>query len=68
MTLNIGEQAPDFSLKTKNAEGLKDVSLSDHKDQQAVVLLFFPFPVKSERASFLFIDFPVMLILSARHK
>ena len=43
MTLNIGDQAPDFSLKTKNAEGLKDVSLSYHKDQQAVVLLFFPF-------------------------
>ena len=43
MTLNIGEQAPDFSLKTKNAEGLKDISLSDHKDKQSVVLLFFPF-------------------------
>ena len=40
MTLNIGDQAPDFSLKTKNAEGLKDISLSDHKDKQSVVLLF----------------------------
>ena len=47
MTLNIGDQAPDFSLKTKNAEGLKDISLSDHKDQQAVVLLFFPFAFTS---------------------
>ena len=40
--LNIGDTAPDFSLKTKNAEGLKDISLSDHKGEQAVVLLFFP--------------------------
>ena len=47
MTLNIGEQAPDFSLKTKNAEGLKDISLSDHKDKQSVVLLFFPFAFTS---------------------
>jgi peroxiredoxin len=43
MTLNIGDNAPGFSLKTKNADGLKDISLSDHKDKQAVVLLFFPF-------------------------
>jgi peroxiredoxin len=43
MMLNIGDTAPDFSLKTKNAEGLKDISLSDHKDKQSVVLLFFPF-------------------------
>ena len=47
MTLNIGDQAPDFSLKTKNAEGLKDISLSDHKDKQSVVLLFFPFAFTS---------------------
>ena len=47
MTLNIGEQAPDFSLKTKNAEVLKDISLSDHKDKQSVVLLFFPFAFTS---------------------
>ena len=47
MTLNIGEQAPDFSLKTKNAEGLKDISLSDHKDKHSVVLLFFPFAFTS---------------------
>ena len=41
MTLNIGEQAPDFSLKTKNAEGLKDISLSDHKDKQSVSFALF---------------------------
>ena len=27
MSLNIGDNAPDFSLKTKNADGLKDISL-----------------------------------------
>ena len=47
MTLNIGDNAPDFSLKTKNAEGLKDITLSEHKDKQAVVLLFFPFAFTS---------------------
>ena len=40
MTLNIGDNAPDFTLKTKNAEGLQDITLSEHKDKQAVVLLF----------------------------
>ncbi|MDA7699535.1 redoxin domain-containing protein [bacterium] len=47
MMLNIGDTAPNFSLKTKNAEGLKDISLSDHKGEQAVVLLFFPFAFTS---------------------
>lgn len=45
--LNVGDTAPDFSLKTKNSEGLKDISLSDHKGEQAVVLLFFPFAFTS---------------------
>ena len=43
MSLNIGDNAPNFTLKTKNADGLKDISLSDHQSKQAVVLLFFPF-------------------------
>lgn len=47
MTLNIGDNAPDFSLKTKNADGLKDIILSDHKGKQTVVLLFFPFAFTS---------------------
>ena len=47
MTLNLGDIAPDFSLKTKNADGLKNICLSDHKDKQAVVLLFFPFAFTS---------------------
>jgi len=42
MAIAAGAVAPDFTLKTKNAEGLHDVSLSSHKGKQPVVLLFFP--------------------------
>ena len=47
MSLNIGDNAPNFTLKTKNADGLKDISLSDHQNKQAVVLLFLPFAFTS---------------------
>jgi glutaredoxin-dependent peroxiredoxin len=42
MGLNVGGQAPDFSLKSKNADGLADIGLSDFKGQKNVVILFFP--------------------------
>jgi len=42
MPLPIGATAPDFSLKTKTAEGLLDVKLSDHLGKKNIVLLFFP--------------------------
>ena len=42
MGLNVGDQAPDFTLKQKTADGLDDVSLNDYKGKQNVVLLFFP--------------------------
>jgi glutaredoxin-dependent peroxiredoxin len=42
MALAIGTQAPDFTLKTKNADGLQDITLSAHKGKEQVVLLFFP--------------------------
>jgi glutaredoxin-dependent peroxiredoxin len=42
MPLPVGTKAPDFTLKTKTADGLKDVKLSDHAGRQNVVLLFFP--------------------------
>lgn len=42
MALAVGSKAPDFTLKTKTADGLKDVKLSDHFGKQPVVLLFFP--------------------------
>ena len=47
MTLDIGNVAPDFTLKTKTSEGLKDVSLSDHLKDSSVILLFFPFAFTS---------------------
>jgi peroxiredoxin len=37
-TVNVGDAAPDFTLKTI---GLKDVSLHDYKGKN-VVLLFYP--------------------------
>jgi glutaredoxin-dependent peroxiredoxin len=42
MAIAVGSKAPDFTLKTKNAEGLHDVSLADHAGKDNVVLLFFP--------------------------
>jgi glutaredoxin-dependent peroxiredoxin len=41
MTVTIGQQAPDFALKTKNSEGPATVKLSDQRGKN-VVLLFFP--------------------------
>ena len=41
MPLAVGSKAPDFTLKTKTADGLKDVKLSDYAGKQ-VVVLFFP--------------------------
>jgi len=42
MPLTVGSKAPDFTLRTKNAEGLKDVTLSSHLGKENVVLLFYP--------------------------
>jgi peroxiredoxin len=42
MALTIGIKAPDFTLKTKNAEGLADVTLSENFGSKKTVLLFFP--------------------------
>jgi peroxiredoxin len=42
MPLKVGSQAPDFTLKTKTADGLKDVKLSDNFGKKQTVLLFFP--------------------------
>lgn len=42
MPLAIGSKAPDFTLKTKDAEGLKDVTLSAGFGKKKTVLLFFP--------------------------
>src|SRR3954466_13771305 len=42
MALAVGTQAPDFTLKTKTSEGLKDVKLSDNFGKKNTILLFFP--------------------------
>ena len=42
MALSTGFQAPDFSLPTKTAEGLKQIRLSDYRGKQPVLLLFVP--------------------------
>src|SRR6267154_426801 len=42
MPLAVGAKAPDFTLKTKTADGLKDVKLSDNFGKKQTVLLFFP--------------------------
>jgi peroxiredoxin len=41
MPIAVGSKAPEFNLKTKTADGLKDVKLSDFAGKQ-VVVLFFP--------------------------
>jgi peroxiredoxin len=42
MALARGTKAPAFSLKTKTADGLKDVALADTAGKKQTVLLFFP--------------------------
>ena len=42
MALTVGTKAPDFTLKTKNEDGLEDVTLSQNLGQHQTVLLFFP--------------------------
>lgn len=40
MTVEVGQVAPDFTLKDQAGN---DVSLADYKGRQAVVLVFYPF-------------------------
>ena len=42
MPIAPGTRAPDFTLKTSAADGLKDVRLSDNFGKKKTVLLFFP--------------------------
>ncbi|HEY3754914.1 MAG TPA: redoxin domain-containing protein [Opitutaceae bacterium] len=43
MPLPVGAQAPEFSLKSKTADGYKDVRLSEILTRKRALLLFFPF-------------------------
>jgi len=42
MAIPTGSKAPEFTLKTKTAEGLQDIKLSDNFSHRNTVLLFFP--------------------------
>lgn len=42
MALATGSKAPEFTLKTKTAEGLQDIRLADNFGHRNTVLLFFP--------------------------
>ena len=42
MALSVGTKAPDFTLKSKQASGLVDVTLSSNFGKKNTVLLFFP--------------------------
>jgi peroxiredoxin len=42
MALSVGSKAPDFTLKSKTANGLRDISLSANLGRKNTVLLFFP--------------------------
>lgn len=42
MPIAVGSKAPDFTLKTKTADGYVDVKLSDNFGKKQTVLLFFP--------------------------
>lgn len=42
MPIAVGSCAPDFTLKTKTADGAKDVTLSNNFGKTQTVLLFFP--------------------------
>jgi glutaredoxin-dependent peroxiredoxin len=42
MTLSNGSKAPDFTLKSKNASGLADITLSGNFGKRNTVVLFFP--------------------------
>ena len=42
MPLKTGTSAPDFALKTKTAQGLEEIKLSDNFGKRNTVLLFFP--------------------------
>ncbi|MEM9158754.1 MAG: redoxin domain-containing protein [Verrucomicrobiota bacterium] len=42
MAIATGTKAPDFTLKSKNDEGLADITLSANYGKTSTVLLFFP--------------------------
>jgi glutaredoxin-dependent peroxiredoxin len=47
MAIPAGSKAPDFTLKSKQADKMVDIHLGDYLGQSNVVLLFFPFAFTS---------------------
>ena len=47
MTLSVGSKAPDFSLKSKRGDSVRDITLSANLGQKNTVLLFFPLAFSS---------------------
>ena len=47
MPIAVGTKAPDFSLKSKNADGVRDVKLADNLGKKNTVILFFPLAFSS---------------------
>ncbi len=42
MPVPVGTKAPDFTLKTKTAQGVQEIKLSNNLGKKNTVLLFFP--------------------------
>jgi glutaredoxin-dependent peroxiredoxin len=42
MAIQIGTKAPDVTMFTQGADGIKQVKVSDYAGKRNVVLLFFP--------------------------
>ena len=42
MAIEVGTKAPDFTLKSKTADGVKEVKLSENFGKKNTVVLFFP--------------------------
>src|SRR2546423_10692016 len=42
MAIPVGSKAPDFTLKSKQASGLVDITLSNNFGKKNTLLLFFP--------------------------
>lgn len=42
MAISVGSKAPEFTLKSKTATGLSDITLSSNFGKKNTVLLFFP--------------------------
>src|SRR4051812_40570137 len=42
MALSVGTKAPDFTLSTKSADGIKQITLSGNFGKGNTLLLFFP--------------------------